>query len=105
MKDILKTTDLNRKRGLQRLIGHLTTLGRFIARFIDKLRLFFLTLKGASMFRWTDECKQAFESVKHYLIEPPILSSPKSDEELYMYLAVFDYAISAILFWHVRDRE
>ena len=42
------------------------------------------------MFSWTNECKQAFEVDKHYLIEPLTLNNPKSDKELYMYLVVFD---------------
>ncbi|KAL6325803.1 hypothetical protein AAG906_026632 [Vitis piasezkii] len=29
----------------------------FIARFTDKMRHFFLTLRGASTFGWTDECR------------------------------------------------
>ena len=66
---------------------------------------FFLTFKGASTFSWTDECKQAFEAVKHYLIEPPILSSPKFDKELYMYLVVSNYTVSVILFRHILDKE
>ncbi|WJZ92611.1 hypothetical protein VitviT2T_011596 [Vitis vinifera] len=51
------------------------------------------------------ECKQPFETVKRYLTEPPILSSPKSDEQLYIYLVVSDYAVSVILFRHIQDKE
>ncbi|RVX03586.1 hypothetical protein CK203_027892 [Vitis vinifera] len=47
-------------------------------------------LRGVSTCGWTDECKQTFEVVKRYLIEPPIRSSPKSDKQLYMYLVVSD---------------
>ena len=50
VKTILKTPTLNNKKELQRLTNHFPALGRFIARFIDKLKLFFLTLKGANMF-------------------------------------------------------
>ena len=85
--------------------GHLATLGHFIARFMDKLRHFFLTLKGVSAIGWTDECGWAFDEVKRYLTQPPILSSPQSNEQLYMYLAMSHYAGSAVLFRHVRDKE
>ena len=50
VKAILKTPTLNNKKELQRLTNHFLALGRFIARFIDKLKLFFLTLKGANRF-------------------------------------------------------
>ena len=50
VKIILKTPAPNSKKELQCLTSRLASLGHFIARFIDKLGLFLLTLKGASMF-------------------------------------------------------
>ena len=50
VKVILETPIPNNKKELQRLTGHLIALGCFISRFIDKLRPFFLTLRGASTF-------------------------------------------------------
>nr|CAN82984.1 hypothetical protein VITISV_030339 [Vitis vinifera] len=47
---------------------------------------------------WTDSCQNAFERIKHCLMQPPILSSPIPKEKLYMYLAVSEWAISAVLF-------
>ncbi|RVW48849.1 Retrovirus-related Pol polyprotein from transposon 412 [Vitis vinifera] len=105
VKVVIETPTPNNKKELQHLIGRLPALSCFIAHFTNKLQFFFLILKGVSTFSWTDECKQTFEVVKRYLIEPPILSSPKSDEEFYMYLVVFDCATSAVLFRHIRDNE
>ena len=45
VKVIFETPALNSKKELQRLIGHLATLGRFITHFTDKLRPFFLTFR------------------------------------------------------------
>ena len=50
VKVVLKTIALNNKKELQRLTGCLVALGHFITRFTDKVRPFFLTLKGASTF-------------------------------------------------------
>ena len=105
VKVVLETPVPNNKKELQCIMGHLTALTRFIARFTDKLRFFFLTLSGASTFDWTNECEQAFGAVKHYLTKLPILSNPKSDEELYMYLVISYYAVSVILFHQIRDKE
>ncbi|RVW97037.1 hypothetical protein CK203_032390 [Vitis vinifera] len=88
-----------------RVYGHFTALGCFIARFTGKLRHFFLTLRGVSTFCWIDKCEQALGAVKRYLTKPPILSSPKSGEELYMYLVVSDYAFSTIMFHQIQDKE
>ena len=57
------------------------------------------------MTGWTDDCKQAFEEIKHYLTQPPIMSSPKPNEQLYMYLTMFDYTVSVVLFRHMKGKE
>ena len=44
----------------------------------------------------------AFKDLKSYLASPPILSRPKPKEDLYMYLAVSDHAISLVL---LRQQE
>ncbi|KAL6315401.1 hypothetical protein AAG906_000512 [Vitis piasezkii] len=81
-----------------RLTCKLVALGRFIARFTDELRPFFLAIRKAGANEWTDSCQSAFEKIKHCLMQPPILSSPLPEEKLYMYLAVSEWAISAVLF-------
>ena len=45
-------------------------------------------LKGANTIRCLEDCQFAFEEIKHYLAQPPILSSPQPDEQLYIYLAI-----------------
>ena len=57
------------------------------------------------MTNWTDESKKAFEKVKCYLTKSPILSNPQSGEQLYMYLVMFDYTTSTVLFWHIEVKE
>ncbi|RVX02217.1 hypothetical protein CK203_025411 [Vitis vinifera] len=56
-------------------------IGRTVEVYIDDI---VVKSEIASTFGWIDECEQAFEVVKHYLTKPPILSNPKSNEELYM---------------------
>ena len=46
---------------------------------------------------WTDECEAAFQDLKHYLSNPPLLSPSKEGENLYLYLAVSITAVSAAL--------
>ena len=42
----------------------------------------------------------AFRDLKCYLASPPILSQLEPKEDLYMYLAVSDHAMSAVLLKH-----
>ena len=43
--------------------------------------------------------------LKQYLSSPPILSSPLSEEDLFMYLAVSEVAVSAILFCDENKKQ
>ena len=82
---------------VQKLIGMVTALNRFISRFADKCRPFFLLLHEWKDFHWTEECVVAFEELKQYLSSPPILFRPEKEEVLYAYLAITNYAVSLVL--------
>ena len=101
---VMEMSALSNKE-LQHLMGRLAALGRFIARFIDKLWPFFLALKGENTTRWTNDCKQALEKIKRYLTQPPILSCLEPGEQLYMYLAASDCVVSVVLIRHMKDKE
>ena len=93
------------EKQLQRLIDKLVALGRFIARFIDKMKPFFLALRDVNKSGWMQSCQNAFEEIKRYLSQPPILSSLQPGERLYLYLAVTDWAVSAVLLRSLSPRE
>ena len=105
VKAIMETPPPRSKKELQRLTGKLVELGRFIARFTDELRPLFLAIRKVGTTGWTGSCQSAFEKIKHYLTQPPILSSPLPGEKLYMYLAVSEWTISVVLFRCPTHRE
>jgi ribonuclease HI len=82
---------------VQRLTGMIAALGRFISRSADKCKPFFRLLGKRSKFVWDGECSAAFQGIKAYLSTPPCLSIPNQGEQLFLYLAVSDHAVSAIL--------
>ena len=82
-------------KDIQKLTGRIAALNRFVSRATDKCLPFFKTLKKA--FAWIDECEAAFQDLKRYLSNPPLLSSSKEGENLYLYLAVSNTAVSAAL--------
>ena len=85
---------------VQRLIGRIATLSRFVSSASDKCQPFFQVLKKA--FQWDAKCEEAFTALKTYLSSPPILVSPIEGELLTLYLAVSDFSTSFVL---VRDKE
>ena len=80
---------------LQSLTGRVVALNRFISKAIDKCFPFFKTLKRA--FVWMDKCEVAFQEIKRYLSNPPLLSPSKNGEDLFLYIAVSTTAVSAAL--------
>ena len=105
VKVVLEMLIPSTKKEMQWLTGRLAALGQFTTHFTNKLRHLFTTLHGAQTFGWTKECKSVFDTIKHYLTEPPILSSSEVGEELYMYLTVLNYVVSVVLFWHSLNDE
>ena len=85
---------------VQSLNGKITALNRFVSKATEKCLPFFRTLRKS--FEWMDECQKAFEDLKKYLSSPPLLSPSKLGEDLYLYIAVSQTAISAAL---VREEE
>ena len=82
-------------KAVQSLNGKVAALNRFISKATDKCLPFFRALRKS--FEWTDECEKAFEELKKYLSSPPLLSPSMPGEELYLYIAVSQAAVSAAL--------
>ena len=82
---------------VQKLIGMMATLNRFIFKSTDRCKPFFLLLHKWKEFKWSNKCVVAFQQLKQYLSHPPIMSSPVVDEVLFAYIAVALYAISFML--------
>ena len=80
---------------VQSLTGKVAAFNRFVSKATDKCLPFFKTLKKA--FAWTEECETAFQELKHYLSNPPLLSLSKEGEDLFLYLAISVTAVSAAL--------
>ena len=70
-------------------------MNRFVSRAIYKCLLFFKTLKQA--LQWTDECEEPFQALKDYLSKPLLLSPSIEGEDLFLYLAVSQTAVSSTL--------
>ncbi|XP_017434586.1 uncharacterized protein LOC108341410 [Vigna angularis] len=83
---------------IQRLVGRLTSLSRFIPKLPERIQLIVKRMKkGASVEGWDAKCKQAFLEVKGVLTNPLVMNKPWPGEELQIYLGVSPTAISAAL--------
>ncbi|XP_030924708.1 uncharacterized protein LOC115951690 [Quercus lobata] len=82
---------------VQKLTGMIAALNRFISRSADRCMPFFLLLHKWKGFEWNEDCAVAFQQLKEYLAQPPIISSPDADEILFAYIAVAPHAVSLVL--------
>ena len=86
------------RKWVQQLTGWLVALRQFISRFIDRLKPFFSTQKGAQWANWNQECCQTLTAIKQYLTKPLVLFGPEARDTLYIYLVVSEILVSAALF-------
>ena len=100
IKAVLDMLPPSNIKDIHRLTGGIAALSRFVSRASDKCQPFFQVLKKA--FQWDAHCQEAFTTLKTYLSSPPILVSSSEGELLTLYLAVSNFATSAVL---VRERD
>ena len=91
VRAILDMTSPKTIKEVQKLIGRIVALNKFVSKATDKCLPFFKILKQA--FAWTDECEVAFQELKYYLSNPPLLSPSKEGENLFLYLAITNNCI------------
>ncbi|KAK0598758.1 hypothetical protein LWI29_037707 [Acer saccharum] len=89
-------------KDIQRVMGCLASLSKFIAKSTDRCLPFFKALKKGKGVEWNEDCERAFQALKDYLGQAPLLSKPETGETLYIYLSISEAATSSVL---VRQEE
>jgi hypothetical protein len=87
------------KKGVQKLLGKIIYLRRFIANLAGKIESFLslIWLKHEGDFSWGAEQDEALERIRRYLTSPPILQAPKPGQGFRLYIATQERAIGAEL--------
>ena len=69
------------KKELQKLIGKINFVRRFISNLSGRIEPFMglVKIKSDDEFRWGAEQQQAFDEIKEYLSKPPVLVPPQQD--------------------------
>jgi hypothetical protein len=86
-----------RIKDIQKFMGSLATLSRFISRLAKRALPFFKLLRKSGPFSWTEEAERAFQELKQHLVSLPILVAPEPREPLYLYIAAAAEAVSMVL--------
>jgi hypothetical protein len=84
-------------KGVQRVLGCLAALSRFISRLGEKGLPLYRLLKKHERFSWTAEAQEALDKLKACLTHAPILTPPQDGEPLYLYVAATTQVVSAVI--------
>ncbi|CAN6698561.1 unnamed protein product [Malus baccata var. baccata] len=96
---ILESLPPTNKIQLQRLLGKINFLRRFIANLAGKIQPLtpLLRLKDRENFEWGPTHQQAFDSIKTYLTSPPVLVPPQRGKPLKLYISASGKSIGSLL--------
>jgi hypothetical protein len=84
-------------KGVQRVLGCLAALSRFISRLGEKGLPLYRLLKKHERFSWTTEAQEALDKLKASLTHAPILTPPQDSEPMYLYVAATTQVVSAVI--------
>jgi hypothetical protein len=84
-------------KGVQKVLGCLAALSRFISRLGEKGLPLYRLLKKHEWFSWTVEAKEALDKLKAMLAHALILTPPQDGEPLYLYVAATTQVVSAVI--------
>ena len=85
---------LKELRGLQ---GRLAYIRRFIANLSGRCQPFNKLIKKGVSFVWDGACQQAFEVIKQYLTNPPVLVAAVSGKPFLISVRAMDHSLGALL--------
>jgi hypothetical protein len=84
-------------KGVQKVLGYLAALSRFISRLGEKGLPLYQLLNKHERFSWTVEAQEALDKLKATPAHAPILMPPQDGEPLYLYVSATTQVVSVII--------
>jgi hypothetical protein len=107
MKAINEVVPPTNLKELQSLLGKINFVRRFISNLSQKVLPFsqLLKLKKDQRFTWGDEQQKAFDEIKQYMEEPPVLVPPQLNNPFKLYVAADTQTIGSALIQEFEGKE
>ena len=83
------------QKEVRSFMERLNYIARFISQMTAKCDPIFKMLRKHNSDKWDEECQIAFDKVKEYLINAPMLVPPVLGKPLILYLTVHERSIGA----------
>jgi ribonuclease HI len=90
-------------KGVQRVMGCLAALSRFISRLGERGLPLYRLLRKTECFTWTPKAEEALGKLKALLTSAPILVPPVAGEALLIYVAATTQVVSAAIMVERRE--
>ncbi|XP_058221003.1 uncharacterized protein LOC131331154 [Rhododendron vialii] len=103
IKAILEMPPSKNLKELKGLQGRLAYIRRFISNLAGRCLPFSRLMKKGIPFEWDQSCQNAFDSIKAYLMKPPVLMSPTKGKPLLLYIVALDCSLGALLAQHNKQ--
>ncbi|XP_058746121.1 uncharacterized protein LOC131618991 [Vicia villosa] len=100
VKAIQEMPEPRTEKQVRGFLGRLNYIARFISHLTATCEPIFKLLRKNQAIKWDDDCQKAFDKVKEYLQEPPILMPPVEGRPLIMYLTVLENSMGCVLGQH-----
>jgi len=97
VKSIISIPTLRNLKQLSSLQGKINSIRRFISQLEDKCRPFTHLLKKDVKFVWDEKYQKAFEDIKKYFLNPPIIVLMDFTKLMYLYIPTILYALGTML--------
>ena len=98
-KAIISAKAPQNKKELQKFLGQVNYLRRFISNLVGKTKVFsnLIKLKEMEECKWDEQHQITFDGIKGYLSKPPVLMPPLRGRLLKLYLSAAKESIGCLL--------
>ena len=97
IKAIVEMKPPRTEKEIRGFCGRIQYINRFITQLTMTSEPIFRLLKKEVPIVWNEQCQEAFEKIKNYLMKPPILVPPVPEKQMLLYLTTIDIAMGALL--------
>ena len=85
------------QKEIRSFMGRLNYIARFILQMTAKCDPIFKMLRKHNSDKWDEECQVAFDKVKEYFTNAPVLVPPIPEKPLILYLTVHEKSMGCVL--------
>jgi len=100
MRAIIEMPAPSTEKEVRGFLGRLNYIARFISQLTATCEPIFKLLRKNQVVEWNEDCQTAFDKIKQYLQDPPVLRPPEPGKPLLMYLTVLDESMGCVLGQH-----